>query len=150
MDRLWCGLAAQGLPMIGHFEGTPSEAALQNVSLSHTVAKMTLRIASGLPAGQSFTLTSVTVNNVPQVLKMVPHNPIVPTSIWEVYPGPLAPMNATYADLPLSDKTVGSATTTLGTVYMPENCMGGGTATDQRNKTAATAWNGWATSSGNW
>lgn len=139
------------LPMAGYLSGVPSGMALSNITLKRAVAKLTFKLAASLPSGCSFSLTSVKVCNVPKVLHWF-RDPLKlqPGSTAEAcYPVTSAGFFGEFCDLTPSDKTLSATAKDCGWCYLPENGRGTGTATEQKNKTAATALGG-ASGQGNY
>lgn len=140
--------AGNTLPMAGYFSGTPTVTALKNVTLKRAVAKMTFKLAANT---NYFKLTSVKVYNVPKVLHPYrdPSKLDPGTTTNNCYPATSEDFIGEFVDLTPDDKTLSSTAKEIGWCYLPENGRGTGTATDQMNKTAATALDG-ATGQGNY
>lgn len=143
--------AENTLPMAGYFSGTPTVGIITNISLKRAVAKLTVKLASDIADGGSFTLTSVKVYNAPKVLHWFrdPSKPVPTTTAADCYPATSAGVNTNWTDLTPSDKTLSATAKECGGCYLPENGRGQGTAGDQKDKTAAKALGG-ASGQGNY
>lgn len=144
-------IASGTLPMVGYFSGTPTAENLKNISLKRAVAKLTFKLAADIQNGGSFVLKSVKVCNVPKVLHPYrdPSKLDPGTNALICYPATTAGVNGEFTDITPSDKTLSATAKECGWCYLPENGRGTGTATDQKDKTAATALGG-ATGQGNY
>lgn len=129
------------LPMCGCYTGKPS-ASVSDVAMKRAVAKVTFKLAVDIPG--DFALTSVKVYNAPTALQ--PFRDISKldpgTSEADCYPATSVGFIGEFADLTPEDKTLTATAKECGWCYLPENGRGTGSATDQRNKTAATALGG--------
>ena len=132
------------LPMSAYFSGTPTVENMKNISLKRAVAKLTFKLAADIQNGGSFELTSVKVCNVPKVLHLYrdPSKLDPGTDAGSCYPAKSINWNWNWTDLTPSDKTLSATAKECGWCYLSENGRGTGTATDQKNKTAATALGG--------
>lgn len=128
--------SASGIPMSGVWSGTPDKATgIGNISLTRAVAKLTFNLKAGLPSGDSFTLKGVKVKKVPKVVSFYRSNPAATP-----FPATSVGWFDNYASLTFDE--VLSPTAKTQWWYLPENMRGTGSASNQRNKTAATAPSG--------
>ena len=129
------------LPMCGCYTGKPS-ASVSDVAMKRAVAKVTFKLAVDIPG--DFALTSVKVYNAPTALQ--PFRDISKldpgTSEADCYPATSVGFTDEFADLTPEDKTLTATAKECGWCYLPENGRGTGSATDQTQKTAATALGG--------
>ena len=132
------------LPMCGYYTGTPTASALPSVILKRAVAKLTFKLAADIQGGGSFTLTSIKVYNVPTALHLYrdPSAPVPGTTAADCYPATSVGFIGEFADLTPDDKTLTATAKECGWCYLPENGRGTGSATEQTQKTAATALGG--------
>lgn len=139
-----CAPEQYSLPMSGFWTGTPTTSGM-SIELQRAVAKVIVMLAADIPNGNSFDLTSVKVKNVPSVLHYFrdPSTPDPGTTAASCYPPTSVGFIDEWYDMsPSYDKTLGAQAKECGWCYLPENARGSGSATDQRNKTAATALGG--------
>lgn len=129
------------LPMCGCYTGKPS-ASVSDVAMKRAVAKVTFKLAVDIPG--DFALTSVKVYNAPTALQPFRDTSKLDpgTSEADCYPATSVGFIGEFADLTPEDKTLTATAKECGWCYLPENGRGTGSATDQRNKTAATALGG--------
>ena len=129
------------LPMCGCYTGKPS-ASVSDVAMKRAVAKVTFKLAVDIPG--DFALTSVKVYNAPTALQPFRDTSKLDpgTSEADCYPAASVGFIGEFADLTPEDKTLTATAKECGWCYLPENGRGTGSATDQRNKTAATALGG--------
>ncbi|WP_419510723.1 hypothetical protein [Alistipes sp.] len=128
--------SANGIPMSGVWSGTPDKTTgIGNISLTRAVAKLTFNLKAGLPSGDSFTLKSVKVKKVPKAVSFYRSNPAATP-----FPATSVGWFDNYASLTFDE--VLSPTAKTQWWYLPENMRGTGSASNQRNKTAATAPSG--------
>ena len=129
------------LPMCGCYTGKPS-ASVSDVAMKRAVAKVTFKLAVDIPG--DFALTSVKVYNAPTALQPFRDTSKLDpgTSEADCYPATSVGFIGEFADLTPEDKTLTATAKECEWCYLPENGRGTGSATDQRNKTAATALGG--------
>ena len=128
--------SANGIPMSGVWSGTPDKTTgIGNISLTRAVAKLTFNLKAGLPSGDSFTLKGVKVKKVPKAVSFYRSNPAATP-----FPATSVGWFDDYASLTFDE--VLSPTAKTQWWYLPENMRGTGSASNQRNKTAATAPSG--------
>ncbi len=125
------------LPMVGNMPFYPSDLATSpsscRVDLCPSVAKLTVTTTSSA----TFKVTSVKVCKVPKVLAYA-HKQVSPSTAATCHPATSSAFFDQYVDLG-----------TGGWCYLPPNMRGNGTATTEKNKTAATALGG-ASGQGNY
>lgn len=135
-------LTANGVPMSGSWLGSALgiNGVPGRVGMTRAVSKVTFNLGANLPAGDSYTVQSVQVKQVPATL--------------DYYRDDASLNNTPYPDLAAAG-TIDYAAQTLSGVgfvggeispvkqtfmwYIPENARGAGTAADQFHKTGATA-----------
>lgn len=127
--------SANGILMSGSWRGKPDPmfGISGSVSLARAIAKVTFNLSAALPAGHTFTLKSIKVKKVPKVVQYFRSNP-------SATPHPVATKVAwfdNYASATYDEALTATAKTLWW--YLPENMRGTGTATNQKDKTAATA-----------
>ena len=129
------------LPMCGCYTGKPS-ASVSDVAMKRAVAKVTFKLAVDIPG--DFALTSVKVYNAPTALQPFRDTSKLDpgTSEADCYPATSVGFTDEFADLTPEDKTLTATAKECGWCYLPENGRGTGSATDQTQKTAATALGG--------
>ena len=130
------------LPMCGCYTGAPS-ASVSDVAMKRAMAKVTFKLAADIPGG-SFVPTSVKVYNVPMALQPFRDTSKLDPGASEAdcYPATSVGFIGEFADLTPEDKTLTATAKECGWCYLPENGRGTGSATDQTQKTAATALGG--------
>lgn len=129
--------SASGIPMSGMWSGTPdNKTGIDGgISLTRSVSKVTFNLKAGMPSGEGFTLKSVKVKKVPKVACFYRSNPAATP-----FPATSVGWFDDYAS-----QTFDEALTVAGKTlwwYLPENMRGTGSASNQKNKTAATAPSG--------
>ena len=134
--------SGNALPMCGCYTGKPS-ASVSDVAMKRAVAKVTFKLAADIPGG-SFVPTSVKVYNAPTALQPFRDTSKLDpgTSEADCYPATSVGFIGECADLTPEDKTLTATAKECGWCYLPENGRGTGSATDQTQKTAATALGG--------
>ena len=133
--------SGMGLPMSGTWSGTPSGGNFSGrVGMSRACARVTLTVGADLPAGDSYELQRVQVRQVPNRIWFYRDDSTTPD-----YPFPSLTKNlmVDYAAQTVTGvKFDGGGYSTNNQSfmwYLPENCRGIGTASDQFHKTAETA-----------
>lgn len=130
----------KALPMAGAVRTNlqSGNMLIPQVSLHHAVAKLTFKLAASLPSGHSFTLKSVKVKTVPNVLHpWRDMNSLDPgTDQGACYPATSPDFIADWADLTPKDKTLSSTAKECGWCYLPENGRGTGKSYSEGQKDA--------------
>lgn len=124
--------SADGIPMAGVWTGTPGESVA--VSLTRAVAKLNFSLSASLPAGDTYTLQSVAVRQVPTILHPY-RDPATLTA--GTYPALTAASTFSYAPEILNGQLDATERTLMW--YLPENARGTGSATSQFLKNADNA-----------
>ena len=128
-------ITVQGIPMAALWQGTPNfKGIAETIPLTRAISKIAFSLSAELPAGDTFTPTSLAAKQVPHTLQYYRD----PASLAA---GTYPPLTGTYYDAldePLSMGTL-TATPVVRDIYLPENARGTGFATHQSEKTALTA-----------
>lgn len=128
-------ITAQGIPMAALWQGTPNfKGIAETITLTRAVSKIVFSLSAELPAGDTFTPTSLAVKQVPNTLQYY-RDPATLAS------GTYPPLSGVYygaVDEPISVGIL-TATPVVRDFYLPENARGLGSATHQSEKTALNA-----------
>lgn len=116
--------------MTGLYIGVPQPK--MNIPLVRSISRVNFNLSASLPAGHSFTLSSVQVKQVPDRRYYLRSDHAIP------YPTLAAGETIDYDATTYPNQDL--ATTPVSILwYLPENCRGTGTATSELDKNAETA-----------
>lgn len=111
-------------PMSVTWNGTPEPAQPIETSLIRAIAYLSISVNNDLPSGNSLSISSIQLKNVPKTLYYV------------------TPSANTFPDVGTAFMDYLTTTSTNLTYYMAENCRGTGSGRYETEKTAAAVSNG--------
>lgn len=120
----WANTLSNTPPMSVTWNGTPEPAQPIETSLIRAIAYLSISVNKDLPSGNSLSISSIQLKNVPQTLYYV------------------TPSTSTYPDAGTDFMDYPTTTYTSLTYYMPDNRRGTGSGRYETEKTAAAVSNG--------